>query len=122
LSDTSGWIVGDSTGTRWRHWSELGPYWTSDREKATRYARREDAEAVHSGDDDAWIVQPFAGTSKPTCETCGFGLLWANGETVECRIRLPVPLRTEENGTDKLARRSTRRDDTCSFHVSKGRE
>ncbi|RWB67610.1 hypothetical protein [Mesorhizobium sp.] len=54
-----GWIVGSGDEKRWRCWTALGPEWTEDREKATRYARREDAEAVHAGDEDAWIVVPY---------------------------------------------------------------
>ncbi|PWJ88446.1 hypothetical protein C8D77_111169 [Mesorhizobium loti] len=55
----TGWIVGSGDETRWRCWTALGPEWTEDRSKATRYARREDAEAVHAGDEDAWTVVPY---------------------------------------------------------------
>jgi len=55
----SAWIVANGSGTKWRYWNIFGPAWTPDREKATRYARREDAEAVHAADEDAWTVQPF---------------------------------------------------------------
>lgn len=56
----AGWIVGDSAGRKWRAWTELGPEWTEDRERATRYARRVDAEQVHAADEDAWRVEPYA--------------------------------------------------------------
>jgi hypothetical protein len=58
--EDGGWIVGDSSGNRWRTWENAGPVWTEDREKATRYARREDAEAVHGEDEDAWHFVPYA--------------------------------------------------------------
>ncbi len=50
------WIVGNGNGDRWRAWKDGNPVWVEDREKATRYARREDAEAVHEDDEDAWRV------------------------------------------------------------------
>lgn len=56
----AGWIVGNSGGTKWRCWGSVGPDWTDDRDKATRYARRIDAERVHAEDDDAWRVVPYA--------------------------------------------------------------
>lgn len=55
-----GWIVVSGDGKRFRFWDEVGPNWTTVRAKATRYARRCDAEAVHAGDEDAWSVVPFA--------------------------------------------------------------
>jgi hypothetical protein len=57
---TGGWIVGNASADRWRSWGALGPCWTSDRDKATRFARREDAEAVHAEDEDAWRVELYA--------------------------------------------------------------
>lgn len=65
------WIVGNGNGDRWRAWKDGNPVWVEDREKATRYARREDAEAVHGEDEDAWRVVPYTpvadrvSTSKP---------------------------------------------------------
>lgn len=57
-----GWIVCSGDGKRFRVWEDGGATWTEDRLKATRYARREDAEAVHREDDDAWSVEPFSPT------------------------------------------------------------
>lgn len=55
-----GWIVGNGSGDKWRKWSPaFGPVWTSDRDKAVRYARRCDAEAVHAADEDAWHIVPY---------------------------------------------------------------
>lgn len=59
-SVASGWIVGNGTGLRWRTWKDGLPNWTSNRDEATRYARREDAEAAHREDEDAWIVVPYS--------------------------------------------------------------
>lgn len=58
-----GWIVGSGDGERWRCWRDGFSDWTIDRDAATRYARREDAEAVHREDEDAWTVQPYAALS-----------------------------------------------------------
>jgi len=58
----TGWIVGDADGTRWRTWCDLGPMWTTNRDAATRYARRCDAELVHAADDDAWMITPYLST------------------------------------------------------------
>ncbi len=59
----SAWIVANGSGTKWRYWNIFGPTWTPDREKATRYARREDAEAVHAADEDAWTVEPYVSSA-----------------------------------------------------------
>jgi hypothetical protein len=56
----AGWIVGNGMGTRWRTFSGGSPDWTEVREEATRYARREDAELAHEGDEDAWRIVAFA--------------------------------------------------------------
>ena len=59
--DPSGWIVGNADGDKWRRWDEAGiPIWTRDRNEATRYARRKDAEDVHREDEDVWRVVPSA--------------------------------------------------------------
>lgn len=55
-----GWVVGNSKQDRWRTWENGNPAWTSDVHAATRYARQIDAEAVHSGDEDAWTVLTYA--------------------------------------------------------------
>lgn len=52
-----GWIIGN--GSQWRSWRDGMPELVNDRNAATRYARRIDAEAVHANDEDAWIVEPF---------------------------------------------------------------
>lgn len=54
-----GWIVTSGDGERFRCWRDGMAAWTIDREKATRYARREDAEAVHLHDEDAWSILPL---------------------------------------------------------------
>ncbi len=59
-----GWIVGNGNGTKWRTWSSVGPEWTEDREQATRYARRVDAERVHAEDEDAWQIVPQSGEGR----------------------------------------------------------
>ena len=62
-----GWVVMNGDGTQYRTWKDGWSAWTDHREEATRYARRQDAEAVHSEDEDAWFIvplaQPDAGTS-----------------------------------------------------------
>ena len=67
-ADQGGWIVGNGDGTKWRTWGAMGPEWTTDRNTATRYYRREDAEAVHRDDEDAWTVVPF-GDQAPQAST-----------------------------------------------------
>lgn len=63
-ADAGGWIVGNANADRWRTWNALSfSDWTKDRDKATRYARREDAEAVHAQDEDAWRIEPYARTA-----------------------------------------------------------
>lgn len=66
LGASQGWIVGSGDEKRWRCWNAGGPDWTEDREEATRYARRVDAEAVHADDEDAWTVVPYESAWKPT--------------------------------------------------------
>ena len=62
----AGWIVGNANADRWRTWNALGfSAWTEERDKATRYARREDAEAVHAADEDAWRVEPYTHPAPP---------------------------------------------------------
>ena len=57
--DVVAWIVSNANGDQWRVWQHGFPAWSKDRNKATRYARREDAEAVHAEDEDAWRVEPY---------------------------------------------------------------
>lgn len=52
------WVVADGQGARWRMWGSFGPEWTSDRDQALHFARRADAEAFASDDEDAWLIQP----------------------------------------------------------------
>ena len=59
IAHEGGWIVTSADGLRFRMWETGFPRWTDRRADATRYARREDAEAVHSEDEDAWRVIPF---------------------------------------------------------------
>ena len=58
--DLAGWIVMNGDGSRYRTWKDGWSAWTDNRDEATRYARRKDAEAVHSEDEDAWTIAPFA--------------------------------------------------------------
>jgi hypothetical protein len=74
---TQGWIVGNGDGTKWRHWTDCGPEWVTDRNSATRFARREDAEAVHAADEDAWTVERFC--NAPT----GFEKLLKAAEAIK---------------------------------------
>jgi hypothetical protein len=59
-SEPTGWIVANGDGTKWGCWKNGLPDWTYNRDEATRYARREDAEAVHSEDEDAWSIKPYS--------------------------------------------------------------
>lgn len=58
-SQIDSYIVESGDGKRFRVWKDGVPCWTTDRNEATRYARRQDAEAVHREDDDAWAVVPY---------------------------------------------------------------
>jgi len=60
-----GWIVGSGDGKRWRTWKDGFSAWTENRDEATRYHRREDAEAVHYHDEDAWSVIAYTPTDRP---------------------------------------------------------
>lgn len=60
VGDAGGWIAGSADGNRFRTWKDGYAAWTDDRNEATRYARRIDAEAVHAEDEDAWRVLPLA--------------------------------------------------------------
>lgn len=55
-----GWIVGNGSGDKWRGWDQVGnPCWVDDRDAATRYYRRADAETVHREDEDAWSIEHY---------------------------------------------------------------
>jgi hypothetical protein len=57
--EPEGWIIGNAAKTQWRTWGFTGPEWTSDRDAALRFARRIDAEAFSTNDEDAWAIQLF---------------------------------------------------------------
>ena len=63
-----GWIVSNGNDDRWRAWDQGNPIWVDDPAKATRYARREDAEAVHTEDEDAWCVKPYTNSASDVGE------------------------------------------------------
>lgn len=65
-----GWIVGSGDGRQWRTWADGSPAWTDNPKLATRFARREDAEAVHAEDEDAWTVVTFSSTLIPKKHVC----------------------------------------------------
>jgi hypothetical protein len=67
-----GWIVLSGDGKRYRAWADGWSAWTDDRENATRYARRKDAEAVHAEDEDAWFIQPYASLPQLLADRAGF--------------------------------------------------
>lgn len=82
----AGWIVGNGAGTCWRMWKLGNPVWTNDRAKATRYARREDAEAVHAEDEDAWSVVPYsAGSTSDEAAVEAAARAIAEGVGATCR-------------------------------------
>lgn len=64
-----GWIVTNASGNKFRCWIDGWSNWTDDRDQATRYARRQDAEAVHAEDEDAWRVVPFDATADASNST-----------------------------------------------------
>lgn len=68
-----GWIVSNANGDRWRAWEHGFTVWTPVRGKATRYARREDAEAVHAEDDDAWRVTTYSAQPLSNTQELGQG-------------------------------------------------
>ncbi len=56
---TDGFVVLSGDKLRYRTWVNGSPAWTEDLGEATRYARKEDADAVHAEDEDAWVVWPY---------------------------------------------------------------
>ncbi|MEW6626543.1 MAG: Lar family restriction alleviation protein [Pseudomonadota bacterium] len=68
----SGWIISNGQDDRWRTWKDGYSAWTDNREEATRYARREDAETVHGHDEEAWHVKPYA-LAHPPAAVAGEG-------------------------------------------------
>ena len=74
-----GWIVGNGNADKWRtHDDILGWIWTSDREQAIRYHRREDAEKVHAEDEDAWRVEPYEAAQVGAATDSGEGVALKN--------------------------------------------
>lgn len=57
LRPARGWVVREGRNGRFRTWEDGWSSWTADPARATYYARREDAEAVHAEDEDAWCVE-----------------------------------------------------------------
>ena len=105
-----GWIVGNGDGTKWRKWICSGPTWTENRDEATRYARRVDAEAVHESDEDAWTVQWFSQAhdwfefkGMKCCRVCS--LVWnETSDTRACKGPSSVGIRSSLSleGGEKL--------------------
>ena len=56
---TEGWVVMDGDAKLFRTWRDGMPRWTDQMLLATRYMRRQDAEAVHREDEEAWRIIPF---------------------------------------------------------------
>lgn len=86
------WIVANGARTKWRVWRDGFPEWTDNREEATRYARREDAEAVHADDEDAWTIEPFQSSSEPYKLAFPTMLrkMWSGGEVQQWLDELPT--------------------------------
>ena len=79
-----GFIVSNGKGNAWRMWDEAGPEWTYDRDKALRFARREDAEVFAREDEDAWRIEPFAALRA---QPAGGGCLdWRERYHDRCRV------------------------------------
>lgn len=54
-----GFILATADETEFMAWGDSGPEWVTDRAKALRFARREDAELVASESEKAWKIKPF---------------------------------------------------------------
>lgn len=54
-----GFILATSDETEFMGWGDSGPEWSTDRSKALRFARREDAELVANDSEKAWKIKPF---------------------------------------------------------------
>jgi hypothetical protein len=74
-----GWIVANGDQTKFRFWAEMGPDWTTSREHALRFARRQDAEAFCADDEDAWHILPIGTPSLHRAENSAIPM--ADGET-----------------------------------------
>lgn len=83
----SGWIISNGQDDRWRTWKDGYSAWTDNREEATRYARREDAEAVHGHDEEAWHVKPYA-LAHPPAAVAGEGAKYAELSTDEKAVAM----------------------------------
>jgi hypothetical protein len=108
--EEGGWIVASGDGQQFRAWQGGCPCWTNDRGEAIRYARRQDAEAAHEEDEDAWSVLPYE-PSDHRMSASEAGLRYRNplGET--CEIRTADEMRkawsdiTEHSGVWPHAKR-----------------
>lgn len=85
VGEAVAWIVASSDGTLFRCWREGMPTWIDDREQATRYARRVDAEDVHREDEDVWSILPYA--ARPAEEPGEVVAFYANIADVETAKR-----------------------------------
>lgn len=95
-----GWIVANENEDRFRMWSDVGPDWTTDRDKALRFARRRDAEAFCADDEDAWKILPHG---KPCTDAAAQIVSNIVGEAMEdawndiCSDTQNHPLDIEQN-------------------------
>lgn len=94
-ADQGGWIVGNGDGTKWRTWGAMGPEWTTDRNTATRYYRREDAEAVHRDDEDAWTIVPFGGKAESPPASASTEAAWCADDLPCARYTAALAARDE---------------------------
>ena len=98
VEPVDGWIVGNGDGTKWRTWVDGMPGWTDDRSAAIRFARREDAEAVHAEDEDAWKVEQaqvhdwFEFKGMTCCRKCG-NVKNETSNQRACKGRIKIALR-----------------------------
>lgn len=51
-----GWVIVKHPGAQYRAWDSWGPKWVDHPDAAICCARREDAEQLAEGDDDAWRI------------------------------------------------------------------
>lgn len=93
------WVVSDGQDARWRMWGDSGPEWTTDREKALRFARRDDAEAFARDDEDAWHIKPYY-TAPPAAAGVPEGYVPAH----ELRAFYKHHVNTLESARDEIVR------------------
>lgn len=58
-----GFIILNAEETEFMKWGDSGPEWTTNRDDALRFARREDAELVSAESEEAWKIKPFEDTA-----------------------------------------------------------